>query len=66
MASLYNKFLDFIGIEETDDIDEEDSYYRDEPPARRGNDNVVNFNNRSSAAQAPARRGRLINGHSVA
>lgn len=28
MASLYNKFLDFIGIEETDDIDEEDSYYR--------------------------------------
>ena len=57
MASLYNKFLDFIGIEETDDIDEEDSYYRDEPPARRGNDNVVNFNNRSSAAQAPARRG---------
>ncbi len=57
MASLYNKFLDFIGIEETDDIDEEDSYYRDEPPARRGNDNVVNFNNRSSAAQEPPRRG---------
>lgn len=57
MASLYNKFLDFIGIEETDDIDEEDTYYRDEPPARRNSDNVVNFNNRSSAAPAPARRG---------
>ena len=58
MASLYNKFLDFIGIEETDDIDDEDNYYRAEPPARRGNDNVVNFNNRSSAApaSAPARR----------
>lgn len=56
MASLYNKFLDFIGIEETDDIDEEESYYRDEPPARRGNDNVVNFNNRAQAAPAPQRR----------
>ena len=57
MASLYNKFLDFIGIEETDDLDEEDSYYRDEPPARRRDDNVVNFNNsRSAAAPAPARR----------
>lgn len=58
MASLYNKFLDFIGIEETDDLDEEDSYYRDEPPARRRDDNVVSFNNgRASAAPAPARRG---------
>ncbi len=57
MASLYNKFLDFIGIEETDDLDEEDSYYRDEPLARRRDDNVVNFNNsRASAAPAPARR----------
>ena len=33
MASLYNKFLDFIGIEETDDI-EDDGYYRDEPAER--------------------------------
>lgn len=57
MASLYNKFLDFIGIEETDDLDEEDSYYRDEPPARRRDDNVVSFNNsRASAAPAPTRR----------
>jgi len=59
MASLYNKFLDFIGIEETDDIDEEDSYYQDEPPARRSRDredNVVNFNNRTAIEPAPARR----------
>lgn len=55
MASLYNKFLDFIGIEETDDVDDEDEYYREEPPARRGSDNVVNFNNRSAAAPAPRR-----------
>ena len=55
MASLYNKFLDFIGIEETDDVDDEDEYYREEPPARRGSDNVVNFNNRAAAAPAPRR-----------
>ena len=30
MSSLYNKFLDFIGIEETDDMEDE-GYYRDEP-----------------------------------
>ena len=29
MASLYSKFLDFIGIEETDEEDERDDYYRD-------------------------------------
>ena len=29
MASLYSKFLDFIGIEEIDEEDERDDYYRD-------------------------------------
>jgi len=33
MASLYNKFLDFIGIEEMDE-GEDDVYYRDEPADR--------------------------------
>ena len=28
MASLYNKFLDFIGIEESDEIEEEEEYDR--------------------------------------
>lgn len=51
MASLYNKFLDFIGIEETDEGDEEDSYYREAPSARRNSDNAVNFNNRSTPQQ---------------
>ena len=37
MASLYTKFLDFIGIEESDEQDEErggEGYYRDEAPER--------------------------------
>ena len=37
MASLYTKFLDFIGIEESDEQEEErrdDGYYRDEAPER--------------------------------
>ncbi len=37
MASLYNKFLDFIGIEETDDMEDE-GYYRDEPADRYDRD----------------------------
>lgn len=56
MASLYTKFLDFIGIEESDEPDEErrdDGYYRDDVDDRSGN--VVNFNNGGRAA-APHRR----------
>lgn len=37
MASLYTKFLDFIGIEESDEQEDErrdDGYYRDEAPER--------------------------------
>ena len=37
MASLYTKFLDFIGIEESDEPEDEragDGYYRDEAPER--------------------------------
>ncbi len=37
MASLYTKFLDFIGIEESDEQEDDrrdDGYYRDEPPER--------------------------------
>ncbi len=37
MASLYTKFLDFIGIEESDEQDDErrdDGYYRDDAPER--------------------------------
>ncbi len=56
MASLYNKFLDFIGIEETDDYEEDrrdrdrDDYYRDERDERdRAPENVVNFNSRGSS-----------------
>ncbi len=59
MASLYNKFLDFIGIEESDDPDEErgdDEYYRDDQDDRPGN--IVNFNNNQSrGGAAPRRRG---------
>ena len=29
MAGLYSKFLDFIGIEETDEVDDQ-GYYEDE------------------------------------
>lgn len=67
MSSLYNKFLDFIGIEETDDMEDE-GYYRDEPEDRydrgrdrdRDRDNVVNFNSRSSKRD----RGATQNGAS--
>ena len=42
MASLYTKFLDFIGIEESDEEeDERGDYYRDEYDDRE--ENVVNF-----------------------
>lgn len=48
MASLYTKFLDFIGIEEdADDGADEEEYYRDEPDDRAAN--VVNFGGRESA-----------------
>ena len=49
MASLYTKFLDFIGIEESDELDDErrdDGYYRDDADDRQGN--VVSFNNNNS------------------
>ncbi|HWQ05884.1 MAG: cell division protein SepF [Clostridiaceae bacterium] len=54
MASLYTKFLDFIGIEENDEPEEErkdDGYYRDDADDRGGN--VVNFNN-NGGGRAPA------------
>ncbi|MDO4571850.1 MAG: cell division protein SepF [Clostridia bacterium] len=55
MASLYNKFLDFIGIEESDEIeDEREDYYED----RRERDNVVTFNNRSGASSRDRRHER--------
>lgn len=49
MASLYTKFLDFIGIEESDELDDErrdDGYYRDDADDRQGN--VVSFNNNNN------------------
>lgn len=60
MASLYNRFLDFIGIEESDEPEEEydRGYYRDEPRERerdrdrdgdRDGGNVVSFNGRASS-----------------
>ena len=55
MASLYTKFLDFIGIEENDEQDDErrdDGYSRDDADDRGGN--VVNFG--GSRAAAPAHR----------
>ncbi len=48
MASLYTKFLDFIGIEESDEPEEErDEYYREESDSR--GDNVVHFGNRAQS-----------------
>ncbi len=48
MASLYTKFLDFIGIEESDETEEErDEYYREESDSRA--DNVVHFGNRAQS-----------------
>ena len=57
MASLYTKFLDFIGIEENDEADEErkdDGYYRDDADDRGGN--VVSFNNGGGRAPAASHR----------
>ena len=54
MASLYTKFLDFIGIEESDELEDEsrdDGYYRDEAPERSAGGA---FGGR--AAAAPSRR----------
>ncbi len=56
MASLYTKFLDFIGIEESDEVDDErrdDGYYRNDMDDRG---NVVNFNNGSKAPTSPSHR----------
>ena len=57
MASLYTKFLDFIGIEENEEADEErrdDGYYRDDADDRGGN--VVNFNNGGGRGPAASHR----------
>jgi len=57
MASLYNKFLDFIGIEENEEPDDErgdEGYYRDGPDER--SNNVVNFGGGRQQQAAPRRR----------
>ena len=54
MASLYTKFLDFIGIEESDEQEDErrdDGYYRDEPSERPAGGFGA-----GRAAAAPSRR----------
>ncbi len=54
MASLYTKFLDFIGIEESDELEDDrrdDGYYRDEPSERTPGP----FSN-AGRASAPSRR----------
>jgi len=54
MASLYTKFLDFIGIEESDELEDDnrdDGYYRDEPSDRAAGP----FAN-AGRATAPSRR----------
>ena len=56
MASLYTKFLDFIGIEESDEVDDErrdDGYYRNDTDDRG---NVVNFNNGAKTPASPSHR----------
>ena len=56
MASLYTKFLDFIGIEESEEQDDErrdDGYYRDDAPERAVGGA---FSNSRPAAAAPNRR----------
>ncbi len=64
MASLYTKFLDFIGIEESDELDDErrdDGYYRgDDADDRQGN-NVVSFNNTRGGAASHRRSERASN-----
>ncbi len=60
MAKLFNRFLDYIGIEETD-MDEElyhDDYYQDEPDDRP--DNVVNFGARANAKKKPVTNGNVV------
>ncbi|NLI55181.1 MAG: cell division protein SepF [Clostridiales bacterium] len=54
MASLYTKFLDFIGIEESDELDDEsrdDGYYREE-----ANERPASAFGANRAAAAPSRR----------
>lgn len=65
MASLYTKFLDFIGIEESDELDDErdDDYYREEPSRRDRDrdrerdreDNVVSFGGRKESKRHESR-----------
>lgn len=62
MASLYTKFLDFIGIEESDELEDErrdDGYYREDADERPGN--VVSFNNNRPSAPAHRRNERVSN-----
>ena len=58
MAGLLNKFLDYIGIEETDEEDEymEDLYEEDSRDA----DNVVSIGNRGRSKTAAA-NGNVVN-----
>jgi len=60
MASLYTKFLDFIGIEENDEPEDErkdDGYYREDAD-ERGSGNVVNFGGNRPAAASHRRSER--------
>ncbi len=61
MASLYNKFLDFIGIEESDGDDEErgQEYYDDDRGDDRG-DNVVSFGGRNRERSRDRERERDV------
>lgn len=64
MASLYTKFLDFIGIEESDELDDErrdDGYYRDDADDRQSN-NVVSFNNNTNQRASTASHRRSERG----
>jgi cell division inhibitor SepF len=61
MASLYTKFLDFIGIEESDELEDDrrdDGYYRDDADDRQGN--VVSFNNNTRSSAATHRRNERV------
>ena len=71
MASLYTKFLDFIGIEESDEQDEErggDGYYRDEAPERPagvfggGRAQAASTNRRNDRAQGSSAANLPISG----
>jgi cell division inhibitor SepF len=64
MASLYTKFLDFIGIEESDEQEDErrdDGYYRDEP-----SDRPASGFGAGRAAAAPSRRNDRVQNSSGA